>query len=102
MLDPGGVVMLDDVPYPAINRVVRFILSNRDYELLDATHGNDSAAVTLKLRRAVKRVLRPLARTDRDPSLDHDRQFRRIDGARVVALRKRGDDARRFDHFEQF
>lgn len=102
MLDPGGMVMLDDVAYAAVNRVVRFILSNRDYELVEVTRSADDASASLRLRRAVKRKLRPLARTDRDPTPAHERVFHGIEGVRVVALRKRGNDARPFDHFEQF
>jgi predicted O-methyltransferase YrrM len=102
MLSPGGMVMLDDVDYPAIDGVVRFILSNRDYELVEMTRSNDGAPTGLRLRRAIKRMLRPLARTDHDPSSPHQQLFREIAHARVVALRKRGDDARSYDHFEPF
>ena len=53
-------------------------------------------------RSAVKRTLRPLARTDRDPSPANERLFRGIENSYSVALRKLGDDTRRFDHFERF
>lgn len=100
MLRDGGFIVLDDVGYPAINAATRFILANRDYELVDQrTSGIPSG---LRFRRAVKRHLRPLARTDRDPSPEHERLFRRIESAHCVALRKRGGDARRFDHFARF
>jgi predicted O-methyltransferase YrrM len=102
MLEPGGIVMLDDVGYAAIDRVVRFILSNRDYEFVDATQVADAVPAGLRLRRAVKQGLRPLARTDRDPSSASENLFRDIGGVRLIALRKRGNDARRYDHFEQF
>jgi predicted O-methyltransferase YrrM len=102
MLGPGGMVMLDDVAYPAIDGVVRFILSNRDYELVEMTRAEEEASMGLRLRRAIKRVLRPLARTDRDPSATHQQLFREIARARMVTLRKGGDDARSYDHFQPF
>ena len=102
MLAPGGMVMLDDVAYPSIDGVVRFILSNRDYELVEMTRVNDGARSGLRLRRAIKRVLRPLARTDRDPTSRHQQLFRQIAHARMVVLRKGGDDARSYDHFAPF
>jgi predicted O-methyltransferase YrrM len=102
LLKPGGIVMLDDLAYPAIRRVAQFILANRDYELLEVVGDGEVVPRGLRARRALKRVMRPLARTDRDPSSKHERMFRGIDGAQVAALRKRGDDRRRFDHFERF
>ncbi|HEV7763985.1 MAG TPA: class I SAM-dependent methyltransferase, partial [Thermoanaerobaculia bacterium] len=42
MLEPGGIMILDDVGYAAINRLVRFILSNRDYELVEVTRYPDA------------------------------------------------------------
>lgn len=102
LLSPGGIVMLDDVGYPAIDGVVRFILANRDYELLEVRRYHENASRALRMRRAIKRALRPIARTDRDPSPRHERAFREIESTQVVALRKLGDDTRRYDHFERF
>lgn len=102
MLETGGYVVFDDVGYPAINAVVRFILANRDYELANAVHIEQHPSAGLRMRRNIKRTLRPLARTDRDPKPEHEALFRRIENVQSVALRKRGNDARRFDHFERF
>lgn len=102
LLESGGVVVFDDVGYPAIHAVVRFVLANRDYELLEALPMDESTPRPSRLRRRVKRALRPLARTDRDPSPRNERRFRAIEDVFAVALRKRGDDARRFDHYEPF
>lgn len=100
MLRDGGFLVLDDVGYPAINSLVRFVLANRDYELVkeltyDVPRG-------LRFRRAVKRVLRRVWRTDRDPSPANEPLLRRIENASSVVLKKRGGDRRRFDHFERF
>ncbi|HEY2324818.1 MAG TPA: class I SAM-dependent methyltransferase [Thermoanaerobaculia bacterium] len=102
MLETGGCIVLDDVGYPAVNAVVRFILANRDYELLQALRFQAPVATSLRLRREIKRRLRPIARTDRDPKPEHDALFRSIENVHAVALRKRGEDARRFDHYERF
>lgn len=102
MLETGGFIVFDDVGYPAINAVVRFILANRDYELVKALPFGKQPSAGLRMRRALKRRLRPLARTDRDPKPEHDRLFRQIENVHSVALRKRGNDARRFDHYERF
>lgn len=102
LLHDGGVIVFDDVGYPAINAVVRFILANRDYELFAALPIPEPLPSVIRFSRAVKRVARPLARTDRDPSSAHARLFRAIEHHHSVALRKRGADTRRFDHFERF
>jgi len=81
---------------------VRFILANRDYELVKALHSEQQPTTGLRMRRAIKRGLRPLARTDRDPKAEHDALFHRIENVHSVALRKRGSDTRRFDHYDRF
>lgn len=102
MLETGGFMIVDDVGYPAINSLVRFILSNRDYELVEVTRYPDAKPAGNQFRRDVKRILRPLARTDRDPTPTSENLFRGIEGAIMATLRKRGNDTRAYDHFEQF
>jgi predicted O-methyltransferase YrrM len=102
MLEPNGVLVLDDASYPAINAVVRFILANRSYSLERVLEHDETAAPSLRARRRLKRFLRPLARTDHDPSAANERAFSRIARAHTVALRKTGEDTRSFDHFERF
>jgi predicted O-methyltransferase YrrM len=101
MLDIGGFVVFDDVGYAAINTVVRFVLANRDYELVEALQIDMHVPASLRLKRLLKRPLRRLARTDHDP-VRHEALFRRFAEAHTVALRKKGDDHRRFDHFAPF
>ena len=102
LLEAGGIVVFDDVGYPAINALVRFVLANRDYELVKTNQYLDPRPLGLRIRVGVKRMLRRLARTDRDPSEANTRLFRTIELAHAVALRKRGGDRRPFDHFERF
>lgn len=100
MLDASGYVVFDDVDYPAVESMLRFVLANRAYTL-EAVAGSGSDS-TSPLKRAVKGVARRLGRTHRDPSPEHETLFRRIAGAKTVALRKLRDDDRPFDHFRAF
>jgi predicted O-methyltransferase YrrM len=102
MLEPGGIIVLDDAGYPAIKAVARFILANRSYTLERVLEHDDTASTSQQARRRLKRVLRRFARTDRDPSSASEALFSRIALAHTVALRKTADDTRRFDHFERF
>lgn len=102
MLDAGGHVVFDDTLYPSIHSVVRFVLANRNYELAAVDNVSSHEGPLLRARRAGKRLLRRLATTDRDPRPAHAATFRAIASARCVALRKVGDDDRRFDHYAPF
>jgi hypothetical protein len=80
--------------------IYRFVLANRDYELVRTLVFDVPAS--LRARRTIKRFLRPLARTDHDASFAHAQILRSIENAYSVALRKRAHDSRRFDHYERF
>ena len=101
MLDVGGYLVLDDVGYPAIRRLVQFFLANRAYSLDEVLYAPGELGHH-GLRRALKRGLAVLARTDQCPSSEHAVLFKRLVGAHAVALRKLADDTRRFDHFYPF
>ena len=101
MMEIGGVIVFDDVGWPAINAVVRFVLANRDYELVEALEQPRTSAVN-RGKRFVKRLLRPLARTDKDPAERHQRLFRKLEWAHAVAVRKVAPDTRRGDHYCPF
>ena len=98
LLDAGGIVILSDSAYPAIHALARFVLANRAYEYFASTHAETAHLAS----RAIKRLFRRLARTDRDPSPKTERAARQIEGAGAVALVKRGDDQRRWDHWAPF
>ena len=102
MLDVGGHVVFDDTLYPSIHSVVRFVLANRNYELAAVENLSLDMPAFLRARRAAKRLLRPLARTDRDPAPHHARLFPSIESCQMVGLRKVRDDDRRFDHYAAF
>jgi predicted O-methyltransferase YrrM len=101
LLETGGVIIFDDVGYPSINALVRFVLSNRDYELVEALYEPPTPAVN-RIKRAAKRCLRRLMQTDHDPSPEHRRLFTQLVFAHSVALCKKGQDQRRWDHFNPF
>jgi predicted O-methyltransferase YrrM len=101
MMENSGVIVFDDVNYQSINAVVRFVLANRDYELvevLEHPYLRTPTGVKNRGKRFVKRALRQLARTDKDPAEKHQRLFRQLEFARAVALRKVAPDTRTTDH----
>jgi predicted O-methyltransferase YrrM len=102
MLDVGGHVVFDDTLYPSIQSVVRFVIANRNYELAGMENIELHTPALLQARRVGKRLLRRIARTDRDPSDKDAAIFRSIESAQMVGLRKIRDDDRRFDHYSRF
>src|SRR5205085_5854164 len=60
MLETGGVIVFDDVGYPAVHAVLRFILANRDYELVECLH-EAPMVVANRIKRLVKGSLHHLA-----------------------------------------
>lgn len=102
MLDVGGHIVFDDTLYPSIQRVVQFVLANRSYELAGVERVTHHTRVSLRARRVAKRILRRVARTDRDPRPQHAAIFRAIESAQMVGVRKIRDDDRRFDHYAPF
>jgi len=101
MMENGGVIVFDDVGYPAINAVVRFVLANHDYEVVEVLEYPRTGAGN-RGRRLMKRLLRRLVRTDKDPAEKHQHLFRQLEFARVIALRKVAPDTRRWDHYCAF
>jgi predicted O-methyltransferase YrrM len=102
MLDAGGHIVFDDTLYPSIHSVVRFVLANRNYELAGIENVTFNDPLLLRARRLGKRMLRRVARTDRDPRPQHAPLFRSIATAQMVGVRKIRDDDRRFDHYAPF
>lgn len=101
LLEPGGIVVFDDVGYQAINSVVRFVLSNRSYELVGSLECA-RPGTTNQAKRVVKRWINHLGRTDKTPLNKHQRDFHRFEFAHSVAVRKLSNDQRRWDHYAHF
>jgi predicted O-methyltransferase YrrM len=111
MMEIGGVIVFDDVGWPAINAVVRFVLANRDYELVEAEALEmPRTAMVSRGKSFVKRLLRPLASTDK--ALAERQLFRKLGSAtsaestlsvcRAVGVRKVAPDTRPGDHYCPF
>jgi predicted O-methyltransferase YrrM len=110
MLEIGGVIVFDDVGLQPINAVVRFVLANRDYELVEVLEQLRTEQLRTRVvkrgKRFVKRFLRRLGQTDKDPAPGHQQLFRLMEGAYSVALRKVAPDSRPWDrpwdHYHAF
>jgi predicted O-methyltransferase YrrM len=105
MLEIGGVIVFDDVGLQPVNAVVRFVLANRDYELVEVLEQLPTG-VGNRGKRLVKRSLRRLGRTDKDPAPARQALFRQIEWAYSVALRKVAPDSRPWvrpwEHYHAF
>src|SRR4051794_25227736 len=97
MLRPGGIVAFDDADLPAVRRVVRYVLTNRDYAVkacLDSDAPPRSAA-----GRAVERFAHtgPGGRITKPELRRSDRELGLTPSTRCAALVKLGDDSRAWD-----
>jgi predicted O-methyltransferase YrrM len=101
MLDVGGIAVIDDVGYPSIRRLCHFILSNRNYTVVDFA-SYPSKDVKTRLKRFLKTALHPLVRDNLTPAASVRAQQSAIEAVQLIALRKEGRDARQFDHFIAF
>ncbi len=102
MMDVGGVVVLDDVGYPGLQRLAHFIVSNRDYKLLALDRRPIPSGWRVTAKSGAQRLLRPLVRDNHSPTMETLKLQQPINTAQLIALQKRGDDRRRFDHFVPF
>jgi predicted O-methyltransferase YrrM len=102
MLNTGGVVVFDDVAYPSIRRTCDFIVTNRDYEIYDSVRLKTKNSLSRRAKYRMNQLLHPLIRTDKTPNSKARRTESLIDDVYFLALKKRSDDGRRWDHFVHF
>lgn len=102
MLDVGGVLVPDDVGYPSLRRLAHFMVTNRDYEILDYDPLPTKVSWRSKLKSVTQKLLHPLVRDNFTPGSSTVALEREVDKAQLIALRKRGHDQRSFDHFVPF
>lgn len=102
MLNPGGIVVFDDVGYPAIRRVCDFIITNRAYEICDSLRHSAEASHRNRLKHTASLLLDPVVRTDKTPSHEARKKEAELGNVYFLALKKQQDDSRRWDHFVTF
>lgn len=88
LLRVGGIVAFDDVYYPAVKKVCRFIATNRAYSSVGTCGANSWKRRTLEQLL----TLMPFYRSN----------FKLGIGGRCVAFRKEKHDDRLWDHFVRF
>lgn len=102
MLEVGGIVVFDDVGYPALRRLCEFVISNRSYEIHSAVLSGNPPTLRQTTKLYVRQLLSPLYRTDRTPSPEVRELSSRLQNVEFIALRKTADDERRWNHFVHF
>jgi len=96
---PGGIVVFDDVGWAGVERVVHYVIANRDYEIIASLPRSRTSreVVLAPLKRAAAR----LARTHRTPTPAVYQREESVNRAGFIALRKTGDRPGE-GKFEQF
>ena len=102
MLDVGGMVVIDDVGYPGLQRLAHFIICNRGYVVFDLDPRPIPAGWRVTAKSLAKRILASLVRDDQTPDKASAALKAQVDRAQLIALRKVGNDSRPFDHFVPF
>lgn len=102
MMDVGGVMVLDDVGYPGLQRLAHFIVTNRDYTFLEGAPRAVPTGWRPSAKAAARKALHRIVRDQFTPSVASRNLQRPINGSQLIALQKRGNDERRFDHFVPF
>lgn len=102
MLEVGGIVVFDDVGYPAIRRLCEFVVANRAYEVFGTVKYDEPASLRKIAKRTLRKYLRPLYQTDQTPTRDTRDSIVGLSNVYFLALRKKADDDRRWDHFVHF
>jgi predicted O-methyltransferase YrrM len=98
LLVPGGIIVLDDVIYPGVRKVARFINRLPHYEVLDQHPEN-----TIGIKHNVSRILNYIPFKEkifRSDLLNSDHSFGI--NSRCVAFRKVEEDCRSWDWFIDF
>lgn len=104
ILKIGGIIVFDDVDWPSINKVCRFIIANRSYSVQasEVPGGQKTSLRPLLLNMALtaSQISEPLQRLLRPEVIRND-DMMRIYGS-SIALKKEANDDRRWDYHCQF
>lgn len=107
LLRTGGIVAFDDAGMPSIQKLCRFVLTNRAYSV-HAASPSQSWGAHPRARGAAWWTVRQLARRSRvvsrivAPRIVSDVDLGLVPPKRCIALRKEGSDDRWWDSFEDF
>lgn len=106
MLRPGGVVAIDDTQWPSVRKLCRYLVTNRGYRVVDAFVPEQ--APPFRRRRwlvrvgALARRVPPLRVLLRPEWIRSDPELGIPHAATCLALEKRCDDDRGWDHHREF
>jgi predicted O-methyltransferase YrrM len=100
MLEVGGILAFDDTTWPSMRKLLRYIVTNRAYSVVECLGSPHSR------RDDVARMLRPLtshwSRLLKPELVDPDGVLKLRPGSRCVVLRKDGEDHREITHHREF
>lgn len=102
-LDVGGVVAFHDLWMPSLRKVIRFLLANRNYEIVRSDGKAASPRKRASLpRRVLARTLRMFPKAEMLFSADALSPWVEFDLGNLAMLRKTADDTRDWRHFRPF
>jgi predicted O-methyltransferase YrrM len=103
LLDAGAMLALHDTWMPAIQKVIRFILSNRDYMAVPTSQGSKpSRSIRSRAARAVGRACDILPWSERIFAPEFLTPWRSYDFGNIALLKKVADDRRDWRAFKSF
>jgi len=104
LLRTGGIISFDDANMPGVQKVCRFISTNRNYKVFDCQPPGATWKQKLKYDVVARacRALPPLKKLIRPELQNPDISHGLIPGARYVAFRKESDDTRPWRFYRDF
>jgi len=89
-LNPGGILVFDDVGWAGVERVCHYIVTNRNYEIIASLSGERTQnAVRPRSISTLKRLGERLARTHRTPLTRHQQGIDTVNSSEMIAFRTR-------------
>jgi predicted O-methyltransferase YrrM len=90
-LNPGGILVFDDVSWPGVERVSHYVVTNRDYEIIASLPRQvDNDTAPSPLISMLKHLGERLARTHRTPLARHQQDIKRVNRSEMIAFRTPG------------
>ncbi len=101
LLPTGGLMIFDDLWMPAVRKVLRFVLANRQYEIAEEYLGTKPAFLKSHLQNAKYQAKKRLKGKSQQGT-GSEMKFHRGRNVNWCVLRKTGEDEREWDHFAAF